>query len=70
MLNPSIRVTLDKNDKEAIYYPDLIGANLGIKEAKENLKETLNHLESRNRETDEWVCSIPDILNSYFEVKP
>ena len=70
MLNPSIRVTLDKNDKEDIYYPDLIGANLGIKEAKENLKETLNHLESRNRETDEWISSIPDILNSYFEVKP
>jgi hypothetical protein len=38
MLDPSIRVTLDRNDKEAIYYPDLIGANLGIKEAIENLE--------------------------------
>ena len=70
MLTSSIRVTLDKNDKEAIYYPDLIGANMGIKEAKENLKKTLNHLESRNREIDDCISSIPDILNSYFEVKP
>ena len=59
-------MTLDKNDKEAIYYPDLVGTRLGIKEAKENLKKTLDYIESRNKETS----SIPDILNSYFEVKP
>lgn len=70
MLNPSIRVTLDKNDKEAIYYPDLVGARLGIKEAKENLKKTLDYIESRNKATNEFISSIPDILNSYFEVKP
>ena len=62
----TFNVSYDKNDKDSIYIVDLVGALLGIKEAKENILEFCNRQENILREKEAEIPKMVDIINEYF----
>lgn len=60
------RVTTDPNDKDSIYFPDLIGAQLGIKEAKDNIRQFLEREETKIQKVKDDIPNMINLINTYF----
>jgi hypothetical protein len=60
------RVTTDLNDKNSIYFPDLIGAQLGIKEAKDNIRQFLEREETKIQKIKDDIPNMINLINAYF----
>lgn len=62
----SYNISTDPNDKDSIYLPDLIGAQLGIEEAKNNIKQFLEYQEAKTHKVTESIPSMVNLINTYF----
>lgn len=60
------RVTTDPNDKDSIYLPDLIGAQLGIEEAKDNIRQFLEREETKIQKIKDDIPNMINLINTYF----
>lgn len=63
----SFNVSKDKNDKDSIYIVDLVGAMLGIKEAKENILNFCKRQENKIQEIENNIPKMLDTINKYFK---
>jgi hypothetical protein len=59
-------VSLDPNYKDSIYLPDLIGAQLGIKEAKDNIRQFLEREETKIQKIKDDIPNMISLINTYF----
>ena len=62
----SYNISTDPNDKDSIYLPDLIGAQLGIEEARNNLRQFLEYQEAKVSKVTESIPSMVNLINAYF----
>ena len=62
-----INISYDKNDKDSIYIVDLVGAMLGIKEAKENILEFCKRQENKIQEIENNIPKMVEAINKYFK---
>lgn len=62
----SYNISIDPNDKDSIYLPDLIGAQLGIEEARNNLRQFLEYQEAKVSEVTESIPNMINLINTYF----
>jgi len=64
---PRIRISRDKNDKDAIYIADLVGAMLGIEEARENIREFCKRQENTLQEIEAKIPEMVETIDRYFK---
>jgi uncharacterized protein (DUF2225 family) len=62
----SFNISTDKNDKDSIYFPDLIGAQLGIKEAKDNIRQFLDRQETKTKTITDNIPKMIKTINEFF----
>ncbi len=64
---PRVKISYDKNDKDSIYIVDLVGAMLGIKEARENILEFCKRQEIITREIEAKIPKMIELIDRYFK---
>ena len=64
---PRVKISYDKNDKDSIYIVDLVGAMLGIKEARENILEFCKRQENKIQEIENKIPKMVEEINKYFK---
>lgn len=64
---PRINISYDKDDKNSIYIVDLVGAMLGIEEARENILEFCKRQENITRELENKIPKMVETINKYFK---
>lgn len=64
---PRVRISRDKNDKDAIYIVDLVGAMLGIEEFRENIREFCKRQENILQEIETKIPEMVETINKYFK---
>ena len=64
---PRIRISRDKNDKDAIYIVDLVGAMLGIEESRENILEFCKRQENTLQEIEAKIPKMVETIDRYFK---
>lgn len=62
----SYNISTDPNDKDSIYLPDLIGAQLGIEEARNNLRQFLEREETKIQKIKDDIPNMTNLINTYF----
>ena len=62
-----INISRDKNDKDSIYVGDLVGAMLGIEEARESILEFCKSQEIITREIEAKIPKMIEIIDGYFK---
>lgn len=62
----SYNISTDPNDKDSIYLPDLIGAQLGIEEARNNLRQFLAREETKIQKIKDDIPNMTNLINTYF----
>lgn len=63
----TINISKDKNDKNSIYVGDLVGAMLGIEEARENILDFCKRQENITREIETKIPKMVEAINKYFK---
>lgn len=66
---PRINISNDKNDKDSIYFVDLVGYMLGIDESKEHLLEFCKRQENATKKMKDLEAKLLEMLkliNKYF----
>ena len=65
---PTIRIniTKDKNDKDSLYIGDILFAQTGNKEAKENIIAFCHRQESKSQEIKDRIPKMLESINTYF----
>lgn len=63
----TINISRDKNDKNSIYVGDLVGAMLGIEEARENILDFCKRQENITREIETKIPKMVEAINKYFK---
>lgn len=64
---PRVNISKDKNDKDSIYIGDLVGAMLGIEEARENILEFCKRQEIILRKVEKEIPKMIEAVNQYFK---
>ena len=64
---PRIKISYDKNDKDSIYVGDLVGAMLGIEEARENILEFCKRQENIVQDIETKIPKMVETINRYFK---
>lgn len=64
---PRINISYDKDDKDAIYIVDLVGAMLGIEESRENILEFCKRKENKILEIENNIPKMVEAINKYFK---
>lgn len=64
---PRIRISRDKNDKDAVYIADLVGAMLGIEESRENILEFCKRQENKIQEIEAKIPEMVETIDRYFK---
>lgn len=62
----SYNISIDTNDKNSIYLPDLIGAHLGIEEAKNNIRQFLERQEAKTKTITDNIPKMIKTINEFF----
>ena len=62
----SYNISTDPNDKDSMYLPDLIGAQLGIEEAKDNIRQFLEREETKIQKIKDDIPNMISLINAYF----
>ena len=65
----SFNISIDPKDKDSIYLPDLIGAQLGIEKAKNNIKQFLKRQEEKTKKIEDNIPNILKTINMFFGEK-
>ena len=63
----TINISRDKNDKNSIYVGDLVGAMLGIEEARKNILDFCKRQENITREIETKIPKMVEAINKYFK---
>lgn len=63
----TINISRDKNDKNSICVGDLVGAMLGIEEARENILDFCKRQENITREIENEIPKMVEVINKYFK---
>ena len=68
MKQPIIRIniTKDKNDKDSLYLGDILSAQNGNKEAKENIIAFCHRQEAKTQEIKDRIPKMLEAINAYF----
>lgn len=61
-----INITKDKNDKDSLFIGDIISAQMGNKEAKENIIAFCHQQEFKAKEIKDRVPKMLETINTYF----
>ena len=65
----SFNISIDPKDKDSIYLPDLVGAQLGIECAKNNIRQFLERQEEKTKKIEENIPNILKTINTFFGEK-
>jgi hypothetical protein len=63
----TINISRNKNDKNSIYVGDLVGAMLGIEEARENILDFCKRQENITREIETKIPKMIETIDRYFK---
>ena len=63
----TINISRDKNDKNSIYVGDLVGAMLGIDEARENILDFCKRQENILQEIENKIPKMIETIDRYFK---
>ncbi len=61
-----INITLDKNDKDSLYIGNLLSAQIGNEEAKENIIAFCHRQEAKAQEIKDGIPKMLKAINAYF----
>ena len=61
-----INITLDKNDKDSIYIGNILSAQIGNEEAKENILAFCYRQEAKVQEIKDGIPKMLEAINTYF----
>lgn len=63
-----INITLDKTDKDSLYIGDILSAQMGNEEAKENIIAFCHRQEAKVQEIKDGIPKMLEAINAYFGV--
>lgn len=61
-----INITKDKNDKDSLYIGDILSAQMGSEEAKENIIAFCHRQEAKVQEIKDGIPKMLEAVNTYF----
>lgn len=62
----SFNISTDKNDKDSLYLPDIIGMQLDYKESKTNVQQFLERQEAKTKTITDNIPKMIETINQFF----